>query len=167
MEMRNDDEYSKYKSDNYVHPTANEPYPVIESRVAPYKVDISSTLGQPSPVEIIPNANLMARSPVVKLLKPISVEVQKNHPRLIKRSIDSSYFGIDFDSPVLHDRSISSDDNDDELTETITNSLENDDNLNAITNSGDGSEFVLLGATEQCGPGRRRNSYLICVPEHD
>lgn len=166
MKMRNDDEYSKYKTDNYVHPLGNEPYPAIESRVAPYKVDISSTLGQPSPVEIIPNANLMAHSPVVELLKPIPVAVQ--HPRIFKRSIDSSYYGIEFDSPVLHDRSISSDDNDDEeLTESITNSLENDDKLNAITNSGDANEFVLLGAVENCGPGRRRNSYQICVPDHN
>lgn len=164
------DEYSKYKSDNYLHPSStNDPYPsipAIESRVAPYKVDISSTLSQPSPVEIIPNANLMARSPVVKLLKPIPVAVQ--HQRIFKRSIEN--YGIDFafDSPVLHDTSISSYDNEEnELTESITNSLENDDKLNAITGNGDGSEFILLGAVENCGPGRKRNSYQVCVPEHE
>lgn len=136
------DEYSKYKTDNYVHST-NEPY-VLESRVAPYKVDISSTLSQPSPVEIIPNANLMTRSPFMKILNPIPVALQQE--RKFKRSIDSSSYGFNFDSPVLQDKSISSDDNDDEqLTESITNSLENDENLNAINSSGASSEFVLLG----------------------
>lgn len=153
------DEYSKYKNDNFMHPSTNiEPYPTVESRVAPYKVDISSTLGLPSPVEIIPNANLMARSPSVKVLKPL---IQR-----FKRSIDTRFYGLNFESPVLSDRSISSDDNEEEeLAESITNSLENSDKVNSISNT-DGREFILLGAVENCGPGRKRNSYQICVNDN-
>jgi hypothetical protein len=158
---KNPDEYSKYKIDNsYVHATttSNEQYPPVESR-APYHVDISSTLSQPSPVEIIPNANLMARSPVVKLMKPLPVAMPH---RLFKRSIDTRFYGLNFDSPVLSDINISSseDDIEEKLTESIVNSLEKDGNGEINT---DGSEFVLLGAVENCGPGRRRNSYQICV----
>ena len=153
-----ENEYSKFKSDDhpYVSPTSDS-YMDIESRIAPYKVDISSTLKQPSSVEILPNSNLMARSPLMKLLKPLPIAAQ--HPRVFKRSIDTHFF--DFDSPVLHDKSISSSDREeDELTESITNSLENNNNVNDIASS----DFFLLGAVENCGPGRKRNSYQICVP---
>lgn len=152
------DEYSKYKIDNFMHhPSTNEPFPTVESRVAPYKVEIS-TIGKTLPVEIIPNANLMARSPSVKILKPL--ETQNHH--IFKRSIDQRFYGLNFDSPVLSDRSISSNDNEeDELTESITNSLENNQKINSIGDADD--SFILLGAIENCGPGRKRNSYQICV----
>lgn len=155
------DEYSKYKNDNFIHPSTSEPYPSVESRVAPYKVDISSTLGLPSPVEIIPNANLMARSPSVKVLKTLPSNLNQR----FKRSIDTRFYGLNFDSPVLSDHSISSDDNEEEeLAESITNSLENSDKINTISNT---DEFILLGAVENCGPGRKRNSYQICVNDNN
>lgn len=126
-----------------------------ESRLAPYKVDISSKLGQGSPVEIIPNSNLMSRSPPVKFPKP-SIQ------RIFKRSINTRFDNFNYDSPILSDHSISSNgNNENELTESITNSLDNNEGINTLASTDE--SFILLGAVENCGPGRRRNSYQICV----
>lgn len=171
VEVHHHDEYSKYKpslrptDDSFHHFGSTGMPPFIESR-APYKVDISSTLGQQLPaVEITPNAHQqyaappqIARSPIMQLLKPIPFTIQTapghspHSNRIFKRSIDSRLLGIDDEIP----------NDEDELTESIFNSLDKNEEFNGIDRL-DGSEFVLLGATENCGPGRRRNSYQICV----
>lgn len=169
------DDYSKYKetfkqTDEIYHlGTGNMPF--VESR-APYKVDISSTLGQQSQpaVDITPNAQQLQspqfqpqsiRSPMMQLLRPIpyassgpwSGQTQTNE-RIFKRSIEN----IPYDFENF---------NEDELTESILNTLEdNDDDLNSYDGRND-SEFILLGAVENCGPGRRRNSYQVCVSVED
>jgi hypothetical protein len=161
VEVHHHDEYSKYKPslrpavDNFHHIGSTGMPPFIESR-APYKVDISSTLGQQSPaVEITPHSQQIARSPIMQLLKPIPFTIQTapgQSNRIFKRSIDSRLLSIDDEIPS----------DEDELTESIFNSLDKKEEFNGIDRM-DGSEFVLLGATENCGPGRRRNSYQICV----
>lgn len=176
VEHHHHDEYSKYKqslrpSDDNYHNLGSTVMPFIESR-APYKVDISSTLGQQSQpaIEIMPNSHQphvaapqlqsqFARSPIMQLLKPIPYTIQTSpgqspqSNRIFKRSIDSRLLGIDDEIPS----------DEDELTESVFNSLDNhDEDFNGIDRF-DGSEFVLLGATENCGPGRKRNSYQICV----
>lgn len=177
----NHDDYSKYKEtfkptdENYHLSTGNMPF--VESR-APYKVEISSTLGQQSQpaVEIMPNAQQspfqpqFARSPMMQLLRPIPYTLTAGpwsgqappNDRLFKRSIDSRFH--DVNSEILNDFDSY---NEDELTESILNTLgNNDDDLNSY-DARDDSEFVLLGAVENCGPGRRRNSYQICVSVED
>jgi hypothetical protein len=165
VQHNHDDDYSlKYKMDNYMHAATNEPS--IESR-APYRVDISSTLGQQPVVDIMNNGKFQAqseyaRSPMVKLLRPIAM--QPSHGRIYKRSIDAHHY-LRFNPDVLDDSSISQNSHSDEEQELI-NSLESNHNINGggeeeIDSSG--SQFVLLGAVEDCGPGRRRNSYMICV----
>lgn len=161
------DDYSKYKQslrdDNY----RTFGMPFVESR-APYKVDISSTIGQHSQpaVDLTPHANQhpsqaasqfqpqFARSPIMQLLRPAAPA--QGHNRIFKRSIDSR---IDADIP-------GDDYNEDELTESFFNTLQNNENLEGLHEK-DESEFVLLGAIENCGPGRQRNSYQICVPAMD
>ncbi|KAG5681228.1 hypothetical protein PVAND_010682 [Polypedilum vanderplanki] len=148
-----------------MHASANEPS--IESR-APYRVDISSTLGQQPVVDIMNNGKFQsqseyARSPMVKLLKPITM--QQSHGRIFRRSIDASF--LRFNPDVLDDRNISQNNSNDEEQELI-NSLESNQNINGVENQEElidngGGGFVLLGAVEDCGPGRRRNSYMICV----
>jgi hypothetical protein len=176
VEHHSHDEYSKYKhslrpSDESYQHLGSTVMPFIESR-APYKVDISSTLGQQSQpaVDIMPNSHQQhaapqqfqsqfARSPIMQLLKPIPYTIQTapgqspHSNRIFKRSIDSRLLGIDDEIPS----------DEDELTESVFNSLDNhEEDINGIDRF-DGSDFVLLGATENCGPGRKRNSYQICV----
>ncbi|CRK99641.1 CLUMA_CG012952, isoform A [Clunio marinus] len=164
------DDYSKYKqtirhSDESYQPKPS--IPLIESR-APYKVDISSSLtGQQSQqpaVEVIPNASF-SRSPIMKLLQPIPVAIQHVQPGLInrrfRRSIDTNIIGLN--PGYLSDDGNYGNYNEDEYSEF--NTIYNED-LNVV-DSNDGSEFVLLGATENCGPGRKRNSYQICVAVDD
>lgn len=152
-----DDYSSKYKMDNYPHTSTNEPS--IESR-APYRVDISSTLGQ-QPIDQQHNMQPQL-PPLIKLLKPIPVTILP-HTRMYKRSLDLRY--LDVNPNILNDKSISSNDNDNNDEIELINSLENNEKYNSIDNQdiGSGTEFILLGATENCGPGRRRNSYQICV----
>lgn len=182
------DEYSKYQQAN---PHPDEDYrfgstrmPSIESR-APYKVDISSTMGQQSQpaVEIIANAHPVLRTPqheisaqsidsqVMQLLKPTQAvpliiktasDRKPQSNRIFKRSIDTQELRIDDDIPddVLNYH-------DDELTESGFNSLDSDDENLAFVNNREDSGFVLLGAVENCGPGRKRNSYQICVAVED
>lgn len=175
VEHSHHDDYSKYRqsirpADDY-HNLGSTGMPFIESR-APYKVDISSTLGQQSQpaVDIMPNSqqqpqfqSQFARSPIMQLLKPSPYTIQTapgqlpQSNRIFKRSIDSRLLGIDDEIPT----------DEDELTESVFNSLDkHEDEFNGVDRF-DGSEFVLLGATENCGPGRRRNSYLICVAVDD
>lgn len=173
------DDYSKYKdifkpTDENYHLTNLGNMPFVESR-APYKVDISSTLGQQSQpaVEIMPNAQQSqfqpqsVRSPMMQLLRPIPYAISSGpwsgqlpaNERIFKRSIDSR----------LHDNVPNDFDNynEDELTESILNTLgNNEDDLNSYDARND-SEFILLGAVENCGPGRIRNSYQICVSVDD
>lgn len=145
--------------------------PSIESR-APYKVDISSTLGQQPALQVAPNSNQpssfspqlqpqLARSPIMQLLKP-STYVLQGAPgqtfannRIFKRSIDSRLLNDDinkFGENYIHYKN-------DELGESNYNLIANDESVD--------SEFVLLGATENCGPGRKRNSYQVCVSISD
>lgn len=175
------EQYSKYKLP--VRPTediynfgANNAA-LVESR-APYKVDISSTMGQQShpAVDIMPNGHQhlipqqqfqpqFARSPIMQLLKPIPFAI---HPapgqlpqsnRIFKRSTGSRMLITDDGIPGDGENSVN-----EELTESIFNNFDHDDDLNGFAES-DRSEFVLLGATENCGPGRKRNSYQICVSD--
>jgi hypothetical protein len=165
-----DDDYSqKYKMDNYMHAATNEP--AIESR-APYRVDISSTLGQQPVVDIMNNGKFQsqaeyARSPMVKLLRPIAMQQQPHgHGRIFKRSIDTSF--LRFNPDVLDDTSISQNSSDSEEELELINSLESNQNINGVEHHQEdldngGGGFMLLGAVEDCGPGRHRNSYMICV----
>lgn len=181
-ENESNDQYSKYKlqsvrpvEENYNYGSSN--MPLVESR-APYKVDISSTMGQQSQpaVDISPNGHhhsipqqrfqpQFARSPIMQLLKPIPFTI---HPgpgqipqsnRIFKRSTGSRMLVADDDIPGGGENSVN-----DELTESIFNNFDNNDDLNDYGES-ERSEFVLLGATENCGPGRRRNSYQICISD--
>lgn len=168
----NEDDYSKYKMDNYIHTSTIEPS--IESR-APYHVDISSTLASVQPVlNIQPKSNNNAqitsnitRIPLLKIIKPIPIAIQVPQmiKKIAKRSIDTSFLGID--SNVLGDTNIP-DESEDERD--LINTIENSDNVNELSNDhieSYKSEFTLLGAAENCGPGRRRNSYQVCVPVTD
>lgn len=182
------EQYSKYKNsvrgseENFNVGAPN--MPLVESRI-PYKVDISSTLEQQSQpaVEIMPNSHhqltltaeqqfqpQFARAPIMQLLKPIPYTIhaatgQTPHSnRIFKRSIDSRLLGVDSEMPNDNENSVNY--NDDELTESIFNSLDSEEDLTAFDGR-DESEFVLLGATENCGPGRKRNSYQICVAVAD
>lgn len=182
------DDYSKFKpvirnsEDDYQFISSR--LPSIESR-APYKVDISSTIVQPSlpTVDIIPNAHpsnpptsspkfqpQIALSPIMQLMKPVQaipftiqtspVQLQKKN-RISRRSIDSRV--IEIGANIANGLNTVGY-NDDELTESMLSTFDNEeDDLNYV----DGSEFVLLGATENCGPGRKRNSYQICVAVDD
>lgn len=183
------DEYSKYKQSVRVSDETfslgSPNMPLVESRI-PYKVDISSTLGQHSQpaVEIMPNSHhhlspsageqfqpQFARAPIMQLLKPLPYAIhaaagqkpQSNH-RIFKRSIDSRLFRVDTEIPNGGENSVNYDD--DGLTESIFNSLYSEEDLNAYDHQ-DESEFILLGASENCGPGRKRNSYQICVSVAD
>ncbi|CAH1717183.1 unnamed protein product [Chironomus riparius] len=165
----NEDDYSKYKMDNYIHTSTIEPS--IESR-APYHVDISSTLASTQPIlNIQPkssnNAQItsdITRIPLLKILKPIPIAIQmpQTIKKIAKRSIDTSFLG--YDSNVLGDTNIP-DESEDERD--LINTIENSDNVNELSNDHIEhykTEFTLLGAAENCGPGRSRNSYQVCVP---
>lgn len=156
------DEYSKHKQideENYHFDGTN--MPLVESR-APYQVDISSTIGQQMQpvVDIMSNSHSdsnptseqqfepqFARSPIMQLLRNAASDQKQPSSRIFKRSIGSG---------LLQDYI------DDELPEAILNSVDGDMELIAFDNNND-SEFILLGAVENCGLGRRRNSYQICV----
>ena len=156
------DDYSKYKlpvrsSDDVYH---HVNMPNVESRV-PYKVDISSAMAhQPQPaVEIMPHTlQPQVRSPILQLLKPIqqAASITKSH-KIFKRSVDSF-----LDEEVLTDRENLINQDGEVLTESIFNRLENEGFDDISDDRGD-SDFILLGASENCGPGRKRNSYQICV----
>lgn len=141
------DQYSKVHSmrpsadENYTHDLKSEPF--IESR-APYRVDISSTLVQSThpTIEISPNSQ----------------------PRMLKkRSIDSRLLGIIAGAPTAETTSwMETDENEIGGEEPIANILRGSEEDEDLIHRHE-SEFSLLGAVENCGPGRRRNSYQICV----
>lgn len=161
-ELKKKNENRLMELDDYSYSKFHQGYMTrdVESR-APYKVDISSTTGQPA-VEVLPHAHSissplqfnpqMARSPILELLKPMG------HKMVFKRSIDGrlleefSNGGLDVN-----------DDTDDELSKPVLNSLETYSDLESLNSEKNDSEFILLGAIENCGPGRKRNSYQICV----
>lgn len=138
------DQYSKIHA---TRPSADENYelksePFIESR-APYRVDISSTLVQQThpTIEISPNS----------------------HTRMLKkRAIDSRLLGI-IAAPT-ETTSWMEDDVNGLAEEPIANILRGSEEDEDLIHRHGESEFALLGAVENCGPGRRRNSYQICVP---
>lgn len=146
VNANNEDDYSKY---NYMRTSTNEPS--IESR-APYRVDISSTLNSQPVVEITHQSeeSHVTKSPMLKVKKPIVFQSPQSNKS--KRSIENNLVGSDND---VENIPIDSDE-DREIINSIED-LENSDDIDST------SEFVLLGATENCGPGRRRNSYQICV----
>lgn len=152
----NGNDYSKY---NYMQQTTNEPS--IESR-APYKVDISSTLNSQPSVEITHPSEeaLIPKSPMLKVKKPV-VYQSPQHYRA-RRSIENNYVGRENDLVEIENIPIDSEEGGE-----IINAIEDADNLDEFNKDETtkiASEFMLLGATENCGPGRRRNSYQICVP---
>lgn len=155
--LKKNEAYEKNKVTTEINQSIHqndEPYhPVIESRIAPYKIDISSTLG----------TDIGSRSSIIKGFKTLPID--DNHSRIFKRSIDLNFYGANFDSPVLDDKNISNDVEEEQLTESITNSLENNDKL--YGNMENGSEFILLGAEENCGPDRHRNSYQVCENNYE
>lgn len=134
--------------------------PTVKSR-APYQVDISSTIGEQSQpiVDIMPNAEPNAmmteqhfepqftRSPIMQLLRNAASNQKLPSSRIYKRSIGSG---------LLEDYI------DDDLTEPVPNSVDIDEEIVAFNDNND-SEFILLGTIENCGPGRKRNSYQDCV----
>lgn len=111
--------------------------PHIESRT-PYRVDISSTVGQ-TPIDII------TQPPTYHSLKIMPSLAQSR--QMFRRSIDTRVHVMDYNTQ-------------EQLDSDIADGADyEEDNL-----ANDGTdEFVLLGAIENCGPGRRRNSYQICV----
>lgn len=130
------DQYSKIHSsrpsneDSYTYDLKTEPF--VESR-APYRVDISSTLGQQPVVEIQPHSQ----------------------PRkLLKRAIDSRLLGM-ITTEFEQQNSL----NEDPIVNILRGENEDGELVDQTEN-----EYHLLGATENCGPGRKRNSYQICVP---
>lgn len=147
------DDYSKY---NFMHTSTNEPS--IESR-APYKVDISSTLNSQPIIEIThPSDEVhMTASPMLKVKKPIVFQSPLHNKA--KRSIENNSVGkeneINAEAIPISE-------------EDIINSINETDNIDEFnTETVTMPEFMLLGATENCGPGRKRNSYQICVPVAD
>lgn len=162
----NEHDYSTYKKDNYEQVSSEQPS--IESR-APYHVDISSTLHpvvniHPRKSNRMKTSNI-TRIPLLRIFKPVPVEMQPQNAikRISKRSIDTSFLGMD--SNVLSDHNIPDESEDDR---DLINAIEHSDSrLNEVANDDlveYKPEFMLIGATENCGPGRRRNSYQICVP---
>lgn len=154
VNANNEDDYSKY---NYMRTSTNEPS--IESR-APYRVDISSTLNSQPVVEITHQSeeSHVTKSPLLKVKKPIVFQSPQSNKS--KRSIENNLVGSDNDVENIpidsdEDREIINSIEDNENSEELIKEIEED-----IDST---SEFVLLGATENCGPGRRRNSYQICV----
>lgn len=153
VNANNEDDYSKY---NYMRTSTNEPS--IESR-APYRVDISSTLNSQPVVEITHQSeeSHVTKSPMLKVKKPIVFQSPQSNKS--KRSIENNLVGSDND---VENIPIDSDED-----REIINSIEDNENSEEIIKKAEDidstSEFILLGATENCGPGRRRNSYQICV----
>jgi hypothetical protein len=147
VNANNEDDYSKY---NYIRTSTNEPS--IESR-APYRVDISSTLNSQPVVEITHQSeeSHVTKSPMLRVKKPIVFQSPQSNKS--KRSIENNLVGSDNDIVNIPFNS-------DEDREIINSIEENENSEEALDST---SEFVLLGATENCGPGRRRNSYQICV----
>ncbi|KAL7034035.1 hypothetical protein ACKWTF_007827 [Chironomus riparius] len=152
VNANNEDDYSKY---NYMRTSTNEPS--IESR-APYRVDISSTLNSQPVVEITHQSeeSHVTKTPMLKVKKPIVFQSPQSNKS--KRSIENNLVGSDND---VENIPLDSDED-----REIINSVEDNENSEELIKEEDidsTSEFVLLGATENCGPGRRRNSYQICV----
>ncbi|XP_070491916.1 uncharacterized protein [Chironomus tepperi] len=152
VNANNEDDYSKY---NYMRTSTNEPS--IESR-APYRVDISSTLNSQPVVEFTHQSeeSHVTKSPVLKVKKPIVFQSPQSSKS--KRSIENNLVGSDNDVENIPIDS-------EEDREIINSIIDNENSEEFIKEQAmdSTSEFILLGATENCGPGRRRNSYQICV----
>lgn len=147
LKKQTQNEYLQYKND--------EPEPAhykqlqnqfIESR-SPYKVEISSTLNQAS-VEISPNAQ--------QNLDPSSAMYLQSPPNIRNiRSIDDTLYATYYDQ----EQDFKNTNNKLNDFSKLINTL--DRNIDDVSNESD-SDLILIGATEQCGPNSRRDSYGVC-----
>lgn len=152
-------EYPQYKQNSHL-------YQRVPQARSPYKVDIDSTLGNESQymeMQSVPTTpfQFARQFPVLQLFekKPNDYQSLGNYNRKY-RSIDGSLYGFS-DGKGENTK----------LEESLTNSdvfnslnLDNiDDNNQNVSGGGfSGAGLKLLGATEQCGPDRLRDSYGVC-----
>jgi hypothetical protein len=160
-------EYTQFKENSpyyskappaFINPQYGNQQYNIESR-SPYKVDISSTLMHQEPQYEVPHQNPQqplfqpqyGRSP----FHPVNVPPQGNFR--VYRSINDNYFdsgneGLDLPEDIESNR-----DPTDSYNRLNIQSIDKIDRF-----SDDDSELTLLGATENCGPERKRDSYGVC-----
>ena len=143
-------EYLQYKNDEPAHDYKQLQNQFIESR-SPYKVEISSTLNQGT-VDITPNAQQNTDSSAMNFQPQFarSSSITRN-----KRSIDDTLYATYYDQ----DRDLSNMNNKFSDYSKLINTL--DRNVDDVSNESD-TDLILIGATEQCGPGSRRDSYGVC-----
>lgn len=147
LKKQNQNEYLQYHNDEPAHHYNQHQNQFIESR-SPYKVEISSTLNQGT-VDISPNAQLNTDTINLQPQFARSAPINRN-----KRSIDETlYATFDQEEDFGNDSNKFSD------FSKLFNTL--DRNIDNISNESD-TDLILIGATEQCGPGSRRDSYGVC-----
>lgn len=156
-------EYLQHKQNSPLYHSI--PQTFVESR-SPYKVDIDSTLGHESQyMEILPSTfqGYTRQSPVLQLLKNMPHQGNYNKGYRNYRSIDDSLYGFSGGEGVEN-----TDLDEDDLNNTDVNEFNslNTHDTEGISDIGHISDidggFKLLGAVEQCGPDRLRDSYGIC-----
>lgn len=140
----------QYKNDEPAHHYKQLQNQFIESR-SPYKVEISSTLNQAT-VDISPNAKPNTDASAMNFQPQFarSVQIPRN-----KRSIDETLYATYYDQ----DKDFRNTSNKLNDFSKLINTL--DRNIDDVSNESD-SDLILIGATEQCGPGSRRDSYGVC-----
>lgn len=144
LKKQNQNEYLQYINDEPTHHYKQLQNQFIESR-SPYKVEISSTLNQAT-VDISPNAQQNTDSS--------AMDFQPQFARA-KRSIDETlYATFDQEEDFGNDSNKAFSD-----FSKLINTL--DRNIDNVSHESD-SDLILIGATEQCGPGSRRDSYGVC-----
>lgn len=154
MKKQAQNEYlMQYNNDEPAHHYKQLQNQFIESR-SPYKVEISSTLNQAT-VDISPNAKQNADASAMNFQPQFarSVQIQRN-----KRSIDDTLYATYYDQDKDF-RNTSNKLSFQSNFSKLINSL--DQNIDDVSNESD-SDLILIGATEQCGPGSRRDSYGVC-----
>lgn len=144
LKKQNQNEYLQYINDEPTHHYKQLQNQFIESR-SPYKVEISSTLNQAT-VDISPNAQQNTDSS--------AMDFQPQFARA-KRSIDETlYATFDQEEDFGNDSNKAFSD-----FSKLINTL--DRNIDNVSHESE-SDLILIGATEQCGPGSRRDSYGVC-----
>lgn len=150
LKKQNQNEYLQYNNDEPAHHYKQLQNQFIESR-SPYKVEISSTLNQAT-VDISPNAQQNTDPSAINF----HPQFARSAPiRRIKRSIDDTLYATYYDQ-VKEVGNVSNKFSD---FSKFINTL--DRNIDDVSNESD-SDLILIGATEQCGPGSRRDSYGVC-----
>lgn len=150
LKKQNQNEYLQYNNDQPAHHYKQLQNQFIESR-SPYKVEISSTLNEAT-VDISPNAQQNTEATAINFHPQFarSAPIRRN-----KRSIDDTLYATYYDQ----DKDVGNASNKFSDFSKYINTL--DRHIEDVSNEKD-SDLILIGATEQCGPGSRRDSYGVC-----